>query len=445
MNIDKEAAKRFGLIVGSLVGVFVIVISAILFAYLTVASGNETALATKQPVEQEGQATPAPSEAAANNDKPSSGLEELFKPPARTTALFIGLDEGGLLADVQQLVTFDAVNNRIDIIQIPRDTYVVLPPEEVRSIQQTGRYCPSDGVMKINELHSYAGSEKGAQYLERQMERMFGVEIDYYVTLNPATFRDVIDAIDGVWFTVRPEGFYYNPPDQEIEIAVPGGYQKLNGRQAEGVVRFREGVNAYANGDIGRMQTQREFMKALAEQVLNTETLMNSMPSLLSTMINYVKTDFGIDSIPRYLDAIKSFNLDSLHFHQLAGTAPTINGISYFQIDEDAASDLIYEVFHKADLAQDATAETVDLRVQVLNGGAAAGAAGRMKEKLEAAGYTVAETGNYSGTQRTYTRIQVRSEANGKPFVPFCKSAVVELDDSLPDGIDVVIILGKNE
>jgi len=445
-GMNQEAMKRFGLIVGSVVSLFVIVAASIFFIYGAISEDGD-GVATKQPIEQQGEATPPPGQSGEGTQQ--GGIGDLFTPPNRTTALVMGLDEDGLLADVQMLVTFDAVNNRVDVVQVPRDTYVMLPQAEVRSITQTGRYCPSDGVMKLNELHSYAGTEKGHEYVQRQMERMFGIQIDYYVTLDPAAFRSVVDAIDGVWFEVRAEG-YYNPMElQDLTIAIAGGYQKLDGHKAEMVVRFREGVNPYPDGDLGRMKVQRAFMQAMVEQVMEKETLMSNLPRLLSTLISYVKTDFGIDSIPRYLTSIEKVSVESIHFHQLTGSTPTIGGTSYFVQDAAATEALIYEVFHKNAVSVDAGGggqmEAADMKVRVLNGGAAAGAAGRVRDELQNEGFQVVDTGNYDGTQRTYTRIFVREGVDGSVLEKYFASAEVEVDNELPAAYDVVIILGKND
>jgi len=438
----RKLVKRYLLIVGSLVVVFGLLAAAFVFAYSVVTGGDESHLATQKPVESD-QSVETPAPTATSKPNP---IEDIFRAPDRTTALVLGLDEQGLLADLQLLVTYDALANRADIISVPRDTRIVLPQTEVRAIQQDGRSCPDDGVMKINEVHARAGTEKGPAAAQRQITRMFGVDIDYYVVVNVAAFRAIVEEVGGIPFTVRPKGYYYNPPDQDLVIDVPGGFRVLSGIEAEGVVRYRDD---YGGGDLERIGVQQEFLKAFLETVLGEERLMSNLPVLLSTMVSYVKTDFGIDSIPKYVTSLQSINMDNIHFHQLTGTAPTIDGVSYFVYDEVATEALIYEIFHKNNVEQaENDAEDMDvstLRVQVLNGGATAGMAGTTRDALNAKGYNVTATGNYSGTQRVQTRIFVREEAHGAPFVKEFKSAVVEIDKDIPAVYDVVIVLGKGE
>jgi len=437
--------KRYVIMVVSIVAVFAVLIGAVLLVS-SMFKGND-----------EGEAGVTPNPISIDNTPsasamPSGGIwDDLFKAPDRTTALILGVDEGGGLADTQLLVTFDAVNNIVDIISVPRDTYIVLPESEVRSMQQIGRWCPNDGVMKLNELHSYAGSDKGYEYMQRQYERMFGITIDYYAIVGLSAFRSIVDDVDGIDFVVRPEGYYYNPPDQDLVINIPGGPRKLNGIEAEGVFRFREGQNAYANGDLGRIAVQQEFMKAFFTQVLAREELMNNLPALLSTFISYVRTDFGLDGVAKYIASLGEITEDGVHFHRMPGVGDYIGDTSYYVLNENEVQALINEVFHRPDMSKDTsdseqTNAPSALKIQVLNGGAGDGMAGKTRDVLAADGYTVVNTGNYDGTQKMYTRILVRTEAEGRAFLSYFKAgAQVEVDATLPSAYDVVIILGKSE
>ena len=417
--------KRYWAVLVSLLMVFAMMSSAVGFAYVTLADGADSQLAQKQPM--------------LGEEPGAQGDDELANLPERTTAMVLGVDENGFLADVQLLVTYDATKNRLDVISIPRDTYVDLPQSEVRAMQEAGQFCPNNGVMKINAVHSYAGKELGAEFAQRQHERMFGVEIDYYAIINVKAFRDIVDAVDGIWFEVRPEGYYYNPPDQELAISIPGGLRKLTGREAEGIVRFRMGKNGYFNGDLGRISVQQEFMKAFFEQVLSKETLVDSLPTMFASLVDDVKTNFGLDSVLRYLPAVKMLSGDHVHFHQAPGIDRTIDGVSYFLIDENEFAAMVGEVFDGV------VAHGSDLQIQLLNGGAAVGVTAKAHEDLTAAGYNVVETGNYDGTEKIHTRILVREKEQSAGLIKHFPDAIVQVDEELPEAFDVVIILGQGQ
>ena len=56
---------------------------------------------------------------------------------------------------------------------------------------------------------------------------------------------------------------YYNDPSQDLYIDLKAGTQTLTGEEAMGVARFRSG---YADADLGRVQVQRELLKAILKE-----------------------------------------------------------------------------------------------------------------------------------------------------------------------------------
>ena len=68
------------------------------------------------------------------------------------------------------------------------------------------------------------------------------------------------------------------------------GYQHLDGEKAGQYVRFRHDEL----GDIGRVERQQKFMKALAGQFF-TFTNMLKLPMIINTGLDYVDTDMNPD------------------------------------------------------------------------------------------------------------------------------------------------------
>lgn len=74
----------------------------------------------------------------------------------------------------------------------------------------------------------------------------------------------------------------YDDPTQDLHIHLKAGYQLLDGNKAEQVLRFRHNndgtsyPSSYGDNDIGRMRTQREFLKILMKQVANKKLITNS-------------------------------------------------------------------------------------------------------------------------------------------------------------------------
>ena len=99
-----------------------------------------------------------------------------------------------------------------------------------------------------------------------------GFEPDFQVVVEWEAVGEIVDAMGGVWFDV-PRKMDYEDPYQDLSIHLDKGYQLLNGEQAMGVVRFRDGANGYKTGDLGRIETQQAFLKAMVEQLLKIENV----------------------------------------------------------------------------------------------------------------------------------------------------------------------------
>ena len=123
-----------------------------------------------------------------------------------------------------------------------------------------------------------------------------GLPVHYYVVVNPDGFRRIIDTLDGVWIDV-PIRMYYSDPDQGLYIDLKPGYQLLDGKKAEQFCRFRSG---YANADLGRIEAQQNFVKALFEQKLKPEYLMKS-GEIYQHIEDCVDTNFSVSDIPIFL------------------------------------------------------------------------------------------------------------------------------------------------
>ena len=228
------------------------------------------------------------------------------------TCLLLGVaDQGG--SDTIMLGVFDTGAKTASLISIPRDTVV----------RYEGSY------RKINAVYSYGGVDG----MVSAVRNMLGVPIDYYVSVNTRAFRDIVNEIGGVDFYV-PVDMYYNDPYGDLAINIKAGYQHLNGRQAEGVVRCR---NCYVNADIGRAATQRAFLIALAKQTI-TLSNVTKVTNLINILNTYVESDMPLNVMVYFGTQAVGMDLDTaLETGGLAGE--WVN--PYWELDDDAILELV--------------------------------------------------------------------------------------------------------
>ncbi|MCL2262872.1 MAG: LCP family protein, partial [Defluviitaleaceae bacterium] len=115
--------------------------------------------------------------------------------PARTNFIFIGIDHQQL-ADAIMVGTFYRDSGNIHLMSVPRDMLVRIPPHRLERMRADGIRPPRS--LKVNQMRSHGGQVHGVYYLMEQLAEMFGVSFDFYVEVELAAFRRVVDAIGGV-------------------------------------------------------------------------------------------------------------------------------------------------------------------------------------------------------------------------------------------------------
>lgn len=404
------------------------------------------------------------SETVNNNEENTTQVEQ--EKHFSTFAIF-GVDKEGYRTDVIMVLTFNHITKQMDIVSIPRDTQIKLSSTIYNELKKRRSDTPQ--ILKINEVPAYADKKQRNAYSVRVLEGLFDIDIDYYINMNIDNFKKIVDLISPIVVDV-PEDMYYPDPEQGLIIDLKKGKQELYGPQAEQLIRYRKG---YANGDIGRIKMQHEFMKAFMNELLTDKNRLN-IGNIATTVIASVDTNF-FDSLD-YISYIHDISTDKLNLHNLPGT--TKNGhTGYFYCDKNASMKLfktffeIEEVNNSNDnnnLGKDKDQEEKDqeekdqekepepqqpkpvsskgLKIEVLNSTKVTGLAGRTKTKLQNNGFTVSNVGNYRKESLVKTKIIIPNEGMGEDLSKFFKDCIIELKpEELANGVDIRIIIGSDD
>lgn len=238
--------------------------------------------------------------------------------------LICGIDysEGelrGHLTDVILLINYDRIDKEINILQIPRDTYI------------GDNYATS----KINAVYgSKRKSSDGINELISVVQNTFAIYIDHYLTLNMDEFVTIIDKIGGVEVDV--------PVDIDLEgYSIRKGLQVLDGKHSQIFVRERM---SYTMGDLGRIEMQEVFLKALIEKCfsLGKSEVVALIPGILAEM----STDLTVNEvIALYEDVVQLDYTKGINFHDLPIVGLTYNGLSVLAIKTDETAELFNDYF----------------------------------------------------------------------------------------------------
>lgn len=228
--------------------------------------------------------------------------------------------ESTQLTDTIMVVNFDFENKKISALQIPRDTYV-------------GEFA---SLGKINSVYSQTPENwaySGMQGLIDIIYKTFKINIDHYVAVRMDGFRDLVDAIGGVTMDV--------PTDMELNgTFVPKGVQTLNGKQAIAVVRTR---NVYPTQDIGRLDTQKLFVSAMADKVLQLGPV--EMTKIIPIMFKTVSTDLTLNEALKYYNTVADFDLSNMVMMTVPGVPDYVDGYSVYCVYPERTTALINKYF----------------------------------------------------------------------------------------------------
>jgi LCP family protein required for cell wall assembly len=173
---------------------------------------------------------------------------------------------GGERADTIMLLHLPADHKAAYLVSFPRDAWVSIP---------------GHGKTKINAAYAYGGS----RLLIETIEKLTGVRIDHFGTIDFAGMRTMTDALGGV--DVRVNQTIYDPNNK---VTWKAGVNHLNGDLALKFVRQRYGL---ARGDFARIERQQAFLKALAKKAVSRGTFTN--PLKLNAFLDALTKSVSVD------------------------------------------------------------------------------------------------------------------------------------------------------
>ena len=191
------------------------------------------------------------------------------------------------------------------LLAVPRDTLVEIP---------------GLGQDKVNAVFANGGSGLTVETLEN----FTGLPIENYVVLNFSGTRDIVDALGGI--TVDVEEPIETEQDGEY-FSIAAGAQELAGAEALAYVRYRGGPTA----DIGRIERQQRFLRALAREASSPENLPR-LPATAQAIWRNIETNMNPFEAARFAVRL-TFSGGGAQAEIYPGTPQYINGISYWVPD----------------------------------------------------------------------------------------------------------------
>ena len=347
------------------------------------------------------------------------------------SALLLGSSQN--MTDTIMIFKYNPQTQNAYLISVPRDTFIGDDKNSARAAD------------KINSVYQGKYPEK----ILAAVNKVTGLNLEYYVLVDTQALKALVDAIGGVYFDV-PIDMKYTDKKQGLYIDLKAGYQLLDGDKAEQVVRFRHNQDGssysyeYGNNDTGRMKTQRNFLKAVIKQTLTPSNIVN-IGKFIDIAETYVKTNISMDVLKKYIAPAVNFNVDNLETGTLPGTNEKCNGVWIFVANKTKTATYLTEMNNKlAGIDEISEEELANLKIEILNGSGSSSKLKEVKKVLTDAGFTISNTATTNSTEKT--TIINKSDANESILTSI--QILLETGDistSTVEGeIDITIILGKD-
>lgn len=238
----------------------------------------------------------------------NSSFSDVFKPFLKTkdpfNVLILGGDKVNKNSDTIMLLNFNPSTCKINIMSIPRDTKV--------RIEKKNR--------KINYAYPHGGIDLSVQTISELLD----VNIKYYIFVDTAAFRKIIDLLGGVEINV-PADMNYDDPTQNLHIHLKKGLQTLNGDQSEQYIRFRDPnrwtreIRKYYDGsDLKRIEAQQHFVKELIRQKLTLQYITR-LNNIINVIFENIETNFTLSEIFMLSGYVNKINGGSINFISMPG------------------------------------------------------------------------------------------------------------------------------
>ncbi|MDD2994261.1 MAG: LCP family protein [Pygmaiobacter sp.] len=210
------------------------------------------------------------------------------------------------MTDVIMYVTLDVEKGTMNILQIPRDTYV-------------GEELPTGGTYRLNAIYSHGADEVNRiSNLATVLSDDFALPVDHYVTINMDMFRAMFKILGGLEMYVP-----WDVADEKGNV-IPQGTYFLDADHIEWILRQRK---EYAQGDLKRLELQQYFYKAMFRTFKSFP--MSDVIKVMPTFITYVNTDMSVSDLISLASTFMQMDSSKIGFARCPGGSITrYNGVT---------------------------------------------------------------------------------------------------------------------
>lgn len=269
--------------------------------------------------------------------------EEYFPRQDVTVLMLMGIDERGEVKesgsynntgenDMVALAVFDELDKSYSVLVLNRDTMM--------DVHVLGLGGQDAGTIfgQLALAHTYGtGMEDSCENAVRTVsDFLYGMTVDYYVSMNMDAIAILNDAVGGVTVTVEDDF-------SKVDESIPMGEITLNGEQALSFVQTRKDVSDQLN--ISRMGRHEEYMEnfvtAFNQKVKEDDTFILKT---YEDVAPYIVSDCSVNSMSSMLNRYADYELREIVTPK--GENVLTEKYMEFHVDKKALEELVMDMFY---------------------------------------------------------------------------------------------------
>jgi anionic cell wall polymer biosynthesis LytR-Cps2A-Psr (LCP) family protein len=362
----------------------------------------------------------------------SNPVEEAFSTNRVINVLFV--IENNKMPISTYVLMYYPVTKRAAIFDIPEDLGLL--------IAKINRVDRIDRVYDPQRLGNY----------QNEIEKLLGVEITFSFIITKENLVSIVDMLEGVEIFI-PAPVSYR--DDEGIILFPSGMTVLDGDKASLYATYSL---PHEDSEMSVFRRQRFFLGYLHRQIQMNERLNN--PQAAKMYHTFFRTSMNQHAMTLLLDEFVNIDTDRTNIQSVGGNLREVSGQMLIipHWDGNLVKEVVRQTLGTLTREMEENFVERNLTVEVLNGTAVNGLAGRTAEMLRSFGFDIisignADRSNYEDTliiQRTSDETLAKSFSDvircnniRKEITPEAKENETLIHDTEYKA-DITLLIGRN-
>lgn len=328
------------------------------------------------------------------------------------------------------LEVFNTNAEKMTYITVPVTTQITVSSELYPKLTQVEKEVPQ--IFELVNLPQFFEDDKAYGYGVVLFEDYFGIDISYYTVVTEEEFKKA--------FTTATKTVEYEETASSDDATTEETAEETS-----------ELENQVIRTDVEEVQLTTDFLSEMSSY--KTE---DDLSEYIENEYKNISSNLSVTEKIGYVEKYLNLSQENITYECIPGREDT-NKI--YLADLDACAEMFEKTNADAAVTTEKTtqeegddskeedtteaeASNTSSKIMILNGASVNGLAAFFKERLENAGYTNVETGNYTSGTITTTQIYVKTESQGKDLLNYFPGANIVVQQ-ISEDVDIEIVLGR--